>query len=171
MLESLYLIKRIPAWSRSLTNRRIKKPKCVVVDSGLCSRLNRLGTADYLSPLGGNYLGPALEGFVAAELVRQSTWSATEFTVSHYRESGRVEVDLVLDLPGGRSVGVEVKATASPSARHFQGLRLFGQRLGEHWAGGVLFYLGSRVLSFGEGLLAVPVAALWGFPMGGQVVS
>lgn len=161
LLESLYLIKRIPAWSRSLMNRRIKKAKCVVVDSGLCSRLNRLGAADYVSPLGVNHLGPALEGFVASELLRQATWSATEFTVSHYRESGRVEVDLVLELPGGRAIGVEVKATASPTARQFQGLRLLSQRLGESWAGGILFYLGTRVLPFGEGLLAVPVPALW----------
>lgn len=161
LLESLYLIRRIPAWSRNLTNRRVKKPKCVVVDSGLCSRLNRLGMADYLSPLGVNHLGPALEGFVAAELLRQSTWSETEFTVAHYRESGRAEVDLVLSLPGGRVIGVEVKATTAPTAKQFQGLRTLGERLGDDWAGGVLFYLGSHVLSFGDGLLAVPVPALW----------
>lgn len=84
-----------------------------------------------------------------------------EFAVAHYRESGRTEVDLVLTLPGDRVIGVEVKATTAPTAKQFQGLRTLSERLGDDWAGGILFYLGSRVLPFGDGLLAVPVPALW----------
>lgn len=160
-LEDLYLTDHVPAWSRSLTNRRIKRPKALLLDSGLCARLSGLSFEDLTSPLGANDLGGLLEGFVTAELMRQRSWSDVEYRLSHFRESGGAEVDLVIEVPGRRVLGLEVKASSSPTAAHFSGLRTLKERVGADFLGGIVLHLGPRALSFGDGMLALPVPALW----------
>lgn len=160
-LTDLYLVDLVPAWSRSLTQRRVRKPKALVVDSGLATMLDDLGEEDLASPLGVNHLGGLLEGFVAAELMRQRTWSTTRHRLSHYRESGGTEVDLIIDLPGGRAIGIEVKATTSAKSEHARGLRALRERLGSDFVAGIVFHLGQQAWRFGDGIWALPVAALW----------
>lgn len=142
-------------------NRRVKKAKYLVTDSGLCAALNRVTERELLTPMGLNHLAPALEGFVAAELLRQSTWSATSYHISHYRESGGAEVDIVVTGPAGRTVAIEVKATQSVTEKHFSSLRRFRTRLGEDFAAGIVLNLGQQAWSFGDRMLALPVSALW----------
>lgn len=160
-LQALYLVDVIPSWSRSHTQRLVGRTKAFVVDSGLCATLNRLDEGQLLSPLGLNHLGPALEGFVAAELTRQRTWSEEDFELSHFRESGGAEVDLVITGPAGSVLGIEVKATTSITMAHFAGLARFRRRVGDQFRGGIVLYAGQQALSFGPGLLALPVSALW----------
>ncbi|HMQ66025.1 MAG TPA: ATP-binding protein [Arachnia sp.] len=160
-LADLFLVTEVPAWSRSLTRRRTNKAKGLVVDSGLAAVLGDIGPAELNSPLGTNYLGNLLEGFVLAELLRQSSWSDTRFRVGHYRESGGIEVDGVLQLPGGRVLGIEVKASVSAREDHARNLKALRTRIGTDFAGGIVFYLGDRLWSLGDQVWAVPVAALW----------
>lgn len=39
MLEEVFLIKRVPAWSRNLSTRAIGTPKVAMVDSGVAANL------------------------------------------------------------------------------------------------------------------------------------
>lgn len=160
-VSDLFLTASLPAWSRNLTRRRVNKPKACVVDSGLAARLNDLDEADLEDPLGANHLGGLVEGFVASELLRQSTWSSTRYRLSHYRESGGAEVDIVVSLPAGRVLGIEVKSTVAPRAEHARGLRALRDRLGEAFVAGVVLHLGENAWSYGEGIWALPLAALW----------
>ena len=43
LLELIFVIKRIPAWSSNLSTRAISTPKLTVTDSGLGGRLERDG--------------------------------------------------------------------------------------------------------------------------------
>lgn len=160
-LRALYLVDVIPAWSRSRTQRLVRKPKVTVDDSGLCAELAGLSEDHLLSPTGAVHLGGLLEGFVAGELLRQRTWSQTDFTVSHYRESGGVEVDLVIELRSGGVLGIEVKATSSIGKQNTSGLTKLRNRLGPDFLGGVILYTGDRAFSMGESIWAVPLPALW----------
>jgi uncharacterized protein len=45
LLEEVFLIKRIPAWSRNLTTRALSTPKVAMVDSGIAANLCGLGAA------------------------------------------------------------------------------------------------------------------------------
>lgn len=160
-LRALYLVESIPAWSRSRTQRTVRKPKVIVADSGLAAELAGLDEELLMSPTGAVHLGGALEGFVAGELARQQTWSQTDYTLSHFRESGGAEVDLIVELRGGKVLGIEVKATSSPGRQHASGLVRLKDRLGADFLGGVVLYTGTRSFSMGEGIWAVPVPALW----------
>lgn len=160
-LDAIFLTQTVPAWSRSASKRLVRKPKIVVSDSALAAHLVDVTEDDLLSPLGLNLFGPLLEGFVASELLRQFTWSEGRFRLSHYRESGGAEVDLLISGPRGSVVGVEVKATTAVSASHFSGLKGARERIGSDFKAGVVLYCGERAWSFGEGLVALPVSALW----------
>jgi len=68
----------------------------------------------------------------------------------------------VLEGPGGAVVGIEVKATTSPGADTARDLRWFREKIGDRFRAGIVFHLGSRPSSFGDGIQAIPVSALWG---------
>jgi hypothetical protein len=57
--------------------------------------------------------------------------------------------------------GIEVKAAATVTAADFRGLRKFRDAAGKRFVGGVVLYDGETSASFGDGLFAVPLRALW----------
>lgn len=159
LLEEVFLVKRIPAWSRNLTSRAVSTPKVAMVDSGVAANLlgqnvRRLMRPD--SPLGG-----LLEAFVAMEVARQLEWSSTRADVFHYRTRDGVEVDLVIEQRSGEVVAIDVKASSTVRAEDFRGIRHLKERLGPDFVAGYVLYTGCDVLSFGDRLSAVPISALW----------
>lgn len=160
LLESLYLVHTLPAWSTNLTSRVTKQPKLHVVDTGLAAALLQ-ASADSLHPAApGNLAGALLESFVVGELVRQATWSAQDVSLSHFR-SNQGEIDVILEAPDGRIVGIEVKAAATVSARDVRHLATLRDKLGERFVGGVVLYTGREAVAVGGRILALPTDALW----------
>lgn len=162
LLEEVFLIKRIPAWSRNLSSRAIGTPKVAMVDSAVAASLLGLDTASLRQP--GGPLGPLLEGFVAMELARQLTWSEQRAELYHYRTKDQVEVDIVLENRRGQVVAIDVKAASTVKAEDFRGLRHLADRLGDDLQVGVVFYTGHETLPFGPRFRAVPISALWEMP-------
>jgi predicted AAA+ superfamily ATPase len=158
LLEEVFLIKRIPAWSRNLRTRATSAPKVAFVDSGVATSL--LGEDERTLLRMDSALGPLLEGFVAMEAARQCSWADDETRVMHYRTRDQTEVDLVLERRR-RIVAIEVKASATVRSDDFRGLRHLADRLGDDFVVGVVLYLGEQTLPFGDRLRAMPVGALW----------
>ncbi|MEN3536130.1 ATP-binding protein [Microbispora sp. ZYX-F-249] len=159
LLEEVFLIKRIPAWSRNLSNRAVGTPKVAFVDSGVAANLLGADARSLVRPEG--RFGPLLEGFVLMELARQLTWSDERVDLFHYRTKDKVEVDAVLENRQGRVVGVEVKASSTVRGDDFRGLRHLAGRLGDDFVAGIVLYTGTQTLPFGPRLRAMPVSALW----------
>lgn len=159
LLEEVFLIKRIPAWSRNLSRRAVSTAKVAMVDSGIAANLlghdaGSLRRVD--SPVGG-----LLEGFVAMELARQLNWSDTRAEIFHYRTKDQVEVDIVLEDRRGRVVAIDVKASATARADDFRSINHLATRLGDDLVAGILLYAGTETLPFGKRNRAVPISALW----------
>jgi predicted AAA+ superfamily ATPase len=159
LLEEVFLIKRIPAWSRNVSARAVGTPKLAFVDSGIAANLLGADARSLLRPDG--WFGPLLEGFVLMELARQLTWSRQRAELFHYRTKDKVEVDAVLENRQGRVVGIEIKASSTVAAGDFRGLRHLAERIGSDFIAGIVFYTGRQTLPFGPRLRAVPVSALW----------
>jgi predicted AAA+ superfamily ATPase len=157
ILETIYLVRRVPAWSTNLTTRAVAIPKLIFVDTGLASHLTT-GTASD-APLGG-----LLENFVLGEIARQLSWSETFARLYHYRDRDQYEVDGVLEDNAGQVVGVEVKAAETVRAEDFRGLRLLQRRLGPRFRAGFVLYCGTESLGFGDSLTCLPISALWTTP-------
>ncbi|MCP2275077.1 hypothetical protein SAMN04244553_2440 [Nocardia amikacinitolerans] len=162
LLEEIFLIKRIPAWSRNISTRATTTPKLAFVDSGIAAHQIGADTRSLLRPNG--QFGPLLEGFVLMELARQITWSDEEVELFHYRTRDQVEVDAVLENRRGEVVGVEVKAASTVSPHDFRGLRHLAERLGDDFRAGLVLHTGKQTLPFGPKMLAMPISALWSTP-------
>jgi uncharacterized protein len=159
LLEEVFLVKRIPAWSRNVSTRAVGTPKLAFVDSGIAANLLGADVRSLLRP--GGKFGPLLEGFVLMELARQLTWSRERVELFHYRTKDKVEVDAVLENRQGGVVGIEVKASSTVGPDDFRGLRHLAGRTGDDFITGVVLYTGNQTLPFGPRMRAMPVAALW----------
>ena len=159
LLEEVFLIKRLPAWSRNLSTRAVSTSKVVMVDSGIAANLCGMDTAA-LGEVGG-MLGPLLEGFVVSELARQTTWSEQDVELFHYRTKDNAEVDVILENSRRQVVAIEVKAASTVRSEDFRGLRHVADRLGDDLIVGLVLYTGTETLPFGPQLRAMPISALW----------
>lgn len=159
LLETLFLIRRVPSWSNNLLARTIKRPKVHVADTGLLASLvgadeRRIETDLHLG-------GMFYETFVAMELDRQISWLDDRPRLFHFRDRDQREVDIVLEHRDGSVSAIEVKASATVRARDFRGLRHLRDKLGDRFKAGALLYAGASTVPFGERLAAVPICGLW----------
>lgn len=161
LLETVYLTEKLPPWTPNLTSRESAKPKMCVADSGLALRLSRISEQQLVPVTGGPLLGPAVEGFVVTELLKQQGWSNQEFELFHYRDRDGLEVDLVAEFSDGAVIALEVKSGATFSSVQYKGLRSLRDRLGERFLGGYVLNTGTSGYSFGPKLWGLPVSALW----------
>ncbi len=159
LLEEVFMITTIPAWSRNISTRASAAGKLAFVDSGIAANLLGVTSETLASPTAP--LGPLLEGFVTMELARQATWNDVRVELSHYRTKDGTEVDVIAEDRSGKVVGLEVKAAATVRSEDFRGLRHLRKRIGGDMLAGIVLYTGTQTLSFGPGLKAVPIAALW----------
>jgi predicted AAA+ superfamily ATPase len=162
LLERVFLLETLPPWHSNRVSRLVKTPKLHVGDIGLACALVGVDPAGLAAdrPL----LGQLLETFVFQELRRQASWYGDPVAFFHYRDKDGTEVDIVMERGARVLAGVEVKAAATVTAADFRGLRKLREAAGKRFVGGVVVYDGETSASFGDGLHAVPLRALWETP-------
>ena len=159
LMEALFLLTTLPAWSSHLGKRLVKAPKLLLRDTGLMAHL--LGTEQDRLQRAPDLLGGLMETFVGGEVRKLLGWSRNRVKLFHYRTLPGQEVDLLLERADGSVVGLEVKASATLQSRDFKGLRNLAETLGDTFHRGVVLYTGTEVLPFGPKLWAVPISGLW----------
>ncbi len=159
LLEQLFLIRRLQPWHRNELSRLIKTPKLHFIDTGLLAASRALTIEKLL--VDRSALGPLLETFVFAELLRLASWSDAALRFSHYRDKDQLEVDIVIENEGGDIVGVEVKASATVTRNDFRGLRRLAEATGAAFKLGVVLYDSDQPVAFGDKFLAAPISTLW----------
>jgi len=159
LLESLFLIWSLPAWSGNLSKRLVKSPKIHICDSGLACHLcgadtERLADDAMLA-------GRLLESFVAGALLKQSSWTEHPVTLYHYRSHSGEEVDMVLEDRTGRVAAVEMKLAAGVASHDIKGPASLRDALGDRFVRGVIVYTGQEVVPMGDRIFAVPLGMLF----------
>ena len=160
LLETGFLLDRLPPWSSNRLSRIVKTPKLHLTDTGLCCAL--LGIDSHIALSRDRTLfGRLLETFVYQELRRQSVVHGRMLTFYHYRDRKGDEVDIVMERGTLEVAGVEVKGSRTVNASDFRGLRKLREAAGDRFTNGVVLYDGDRFLSYGERLYALPIRMLW----------
>jgi predicted AAA+ superfamily ATPase len=159
LLESAFLVRRLPAW-HSDNPRIIKAPKLHVIDSGLSSYLRKQKEKDW-SDLRSDLSG-AFESYVVQQIIAQSRGVSDSFSFSHYRDKDQNQIALVIER-GNDVWGVEVKKSVSSHLRDGNGLRKLAELVGDRWQGGLLIYTGNQceVLESSLNCYRVPASWLW----------
>lgn len=158
LLEAVFLVRRLPAWTSGIGKREIRHPKIYVIDTGLL--LHLLGANEERLTNDDQITGKALENFVAMEILRNAEWSEQAPKLFHYRQGGD-EIDVVLENRSGEIACIEVKASASVQSRDWRALGRLRDTRGERFRCGVLLYTGENTVPLSDRIFAVPVSGLW----------
>lgn len=158
LLESVFLLHELKSWSSNRHSRLVKMPKTHLTDTGLLCAMLNVGANELENDR--TLFGHILETFIFNELLRQSSFLDEFIDFFHYRDHDQKEVDIVVEVQG-KMIGIEVKAAQTVRKKDFSGLEVLRQRTPKKFSQGIVFYDGESVLSFGEGLLAVPISNLW----------
>ena len=161
VLKVLRLLDDMPAWRSNRLKRLTSVPKRYLTDAGLAAWL--AGVDIEAARRETDTRGRIIDTYVAAQLRAEAEASIRPVSLHHLRtHRGEHEIDLVAEI-GGRVAAFEVKTSSAPSerdARHIAWLR--DELPPEQFAGGVVFHTGPHRWRLGDGIEAVPIAALWG---------
>jgi predicted AAA+ superfamily ATPase len=160
LLQRLYLLDLVPAWSSNRLSRLVKTPKRYLTDPALALAAAGLDAAAVLASA--DQLGRTLDSLVAGQ-VRPELVNHVGARLSHLRtDGGRQEIDLLVELGAGRVVALEVKAGTAPSLRDARHLIWLRDQLGGQFVRGVVLHTGSGVFELSDRVWALPIAAWWG---------
>lgn len=163
LLEALFLVRKLPAWGRTLRARAAKAPKLHLVDSGLAAHLmginaQKLERRDAAALV---EFGHLLETFVVGELLKQASWHDDIDHVGHWRTSDGAEVDLVIETFDGDVIAFEVKAHQEAGGRDASGLRILRDSLGEQFRAGFILNTGPVAYRLEDRIHVCPIDRLW----------
>ncbi|MDQ2664662.1 MAG: ATP-binding protein [Gemmatimonadota bacterium] len=145
LLETSYLLVRLPAYAANRTKRLIKAPKIYWGDVGLA-----LHVAEIAEPE-----GPHLENVVLNDLLAWRDTTQERAEITYWRTAVGDEVDFVIET-GGKLLPIEVKATARPRLSDAKPLRTFRAEYGAKARAGLLLHTGSTIEWLAPDVLAVP---------------
>ena len=161
-LELLFMIDRVQPWTKTDHGRVGKQKKIFMNDSGLMASLLNL-RAEHVR-LGSNRgVGPLLETFVYNELAAQLDFEDGDYSLYHYRDHERREVDFIIERRSdGAILALEVKSSANYESSDAKQLKWFRDNIaGDRPFTGVLLYTGDVAGSMGDNLWLQPFGALW----------
>jgi predicted AAA+ superfamily ATPase len=145
LLETSYLLLRIPAFARNRTKRLIKSPKLYWGDTGVALHLS-----------GSDEPGGAhLENVILNDLLAWRDSSEERIDLHYWRTVTGEEVDFVVEA-GERLIPIEVKATTRPRLADAAGLLAFRSEYGRTARAGLLLHAGNTIQWLAPSILAVP---------------
>ncbi len=145
LLETSYLLVRLPAYAVNRTKRLIKAPKLYWGDTGVALHL-----AGAEEPAGAH-----LENLVLHDLLAWRDARRERAEIGYWRTASGEEVDFVIEA-GGRLLPIEVKAAARPRLADCAHLRSFRREYGKRARAGLLLHTGSTVEWLAPDVLAAP---------------
>ncbi len=163
VLLRLSLIVKLGAWSSGESRREVRKAKYHFADVGIAAALRRLGPRSFQDDGNPGALGPLLESFVFAEILRSVRHQRNDFGLYHWRNSKGREIDLIAEAEN-RVVAIEVKTAVAVVPDDFRHMDWFSTRGPgrKRRTTSIIFHFGERPMSFGNRRYALPVSCLWG---------
>ena len=145
LLETSYLLVRVPAYAVKRTKRLIKSPKLYWGDTGLAMHLSQED-----EPRDAH-----LENLVLQDLLVWRDSRASPAEVLHWRATTGEEVDFVI-VTSDSLLPVEVKATKRPRLAHAASLRTFRREYARAARPGLLLHGGDTLAWLTPEVLAAP---------------
>jgi len=145
LLETSYLLVRLPAYAVNRTKRLIKSPKVYWGDTGVALHL-----AEAEAPGGAH-----LENLVLGDLLAWRDARLERVEIGYWRTTIGEEVDFVVEA-GGRLLPIEIKATARPRLADCAHLRTFRAEYGRKSRAGLLLHAGEALEWLAPDVLAAP---------------
>ncbi|MFZ4441680.1 MAG: ATP-binding protein [Syntrophales bacterium] len=146
LLETSYILIRLPAYSVNRTKRLLKSPKLYWGDVGLAMHLSGMTEPT----------GAYLENIVLLDLLAWQCGRLQNTEILYWRTTTGEEVDLVIETEG-RVLPIEIKSTSRPRIKDAANLIAFQHEYGTDARMGLLLHNGTEI----EWLTPTVLAAPW----------
>ena len=144
LLETSYLLVRLPAYAVNRTKRLIKSPKLYWGDTGVALQLG-----------GGDPSGAHLENLVLQDLLAWRDSRLERAELMYWRTTIGEEVDFVIENDG-HLLPIEIKSSGRPRLGDTDHLRTFRKEYGKKARSGLLLHTGTTLEWIAPDVLAVP---------------
>jgi hypothetical protein len=141
-----YQLLRVPAYSVNRTKRLTRSPKIFWSDTAMALHLSGLPEPT----------GHHLENLIVTNLAAWCGSQSVRPTVYHWRTVDQREVDLVLELPTGQVLAIEIKGGARPGWTDVPGLRAFMDEYSDLVLGGLVLHGGKETYRLDARTVATP---------------
>jgi hypothetical protein len=159
-LEALYMIERVSPWTKTDYDRVGKQDKLFMSDSGLMTSL--LGWNLDEVRFDTDRSGKLIETFAHNELAALVDASDGLYSLWHYRDRQKREIDFLIEREDGALIGIEIKSGSKITKNDFRHLKWFQDTLArDRPFKGFILYSGEHLASFGSDMTAVPFGAIW----------
>lgn len=145
LLDTSFLLVRVPAYAVNRTKRLMKSPKLYWGDTGLA-----LHMAGLTAPTGAH-----LENLVLNDLLCWRDARTERSEILYWCTAAGKEVDFVVET-GGRLLPIEIKATSRPRLSDAAHLRSFRREYGNAARAGLLLHTGTTLEWLTPDVLAAP---------------
>ncbi|KAB1554266.1 ATP-binding protein [Corynebacterium sp. 319] len=163
LLEQLMILEPLPAWTPLIAGfpKTAKAPKHHLCDPALAARL--LGARPHSLISGDPQQIQLFSQLFESLAVLTARVAAETFgaRVSHLRtHKGDHEVDIIVEGPDKRVLGIEVKISPVIKDEHAKHLHWLHKTLGDRFTGGIIVHAGQHFYQRRDGIWVVPLAAL-----------
>jgi predicted AAA+ superfamily ATPase len=145
LLETSYLLVRLPPYAVNRTKRLIKAPKLYWGDTGVALYLGGIGEPE----------GAHLENLVLHDLMAWRDSRLERAEVGYWRTAVGEEVDFVIEADD-RLLPIEIKAAGRPRLQDARNLRIFRGEYGSQSRAGLLLHTGTTLEWLTPDVLAAP---------------
>jgi predicted AAA+ superfamily ATPase len=145
LLETSYLLVRLPAYAVNRTKRLIKAPKLYWGDTGVALHLSGLDAPQ----------GAHLENVILNDILAWRDSRLETADVMYWRTATGEEVDFVVEAEG-KLLPIEVKSSPRPRLGDANHLLSFRAEYGKKSRAGLLLHTGSQIEWLAPGILAAP---------------
>jgi predicted AAA+ superfamily ATPase len=159
-LRSFYIVESVPPWRKTDYDRAGRQDKLFMADTGMMAALLGWKQPDFASDP--DKPGKAFETFAYNELAAQIDAAEESYHLYHYRDRDKREIDFIIERDDRHLLAIEIKSGITIRKTDFKHIEWFRDNLAKKRPLiGIALYTGSEILSFGEGLWAVPFDCLW----------
>ncbi|MCY3827093.1 MAG: ATP-binding protein [Candidatus Dadabacteria bacterium] len=159
-LEALYIVERVRAWKRTDYARAGQRPRLFMTDSGLMSSI--LDWDRQQVRMDADRSGKLIETFMFNEIAAQVDANAGRYSLFHYRDREKREIDFLIEREDRALLGIEIKAGSAIGTNDFKNLSWFKKNIArDRKFTGIVLYSGELTGSMGDGLWAVPFGTVW----------
>lgn len=130
ILETSGIIKTLHPYCANLSDRIIKKPKLYFLDTGLCSYLAHIPTAEILEKSA--FAGAFYETYVISEIIKSYYSSSKDYKreVYYYRDKDQKEVDLIIEsFEGIYPIEIKKGIYRVSQSKNFHFLEKYGKNI------------------------------------------
>jgi hypothetical protein len=143
VLESSYILYRLPPYFNNFNKRLIKSSKIYFYDTGIVCHLLGIRSVEGLQK--SNYYGAIFENFIVSEIIKNRKNKEQFGEVYFYRDSTGNEVDVLIENEGNL-IPIEIKSAVKIQKEHHKNLKWFQKVFRQE--GGILIYAGNENESF-----------------------